>query len=109
MKVRIDPYIVKVKYDTEAMTAASANGVWMEDLATILLQTGNDKNVERETLLHECLHALWSQTLLDKQYPDEAADSPGEEIIAVLAPRLLALLRSNPKLVRFLTEDSDAT
>ena len=49
-----------------------------------------------DTLLHECLHAIWCQARRNKD--DE------EEIVSALAPRILSLLRDNPKLVSFLVE-----
>ena len=53
-------------------------------------------DAQADTLIHECLHAIWSQVRRNKE--DE------EEIIAALAPRILSLIRDNPKLVRFLVQ-----
>lgn len=103
-KIKVTPHEVEVRFDRDAMAAASANGVYLGDVNTILLSPGCDPLVERETMLHEALHAIWNQTLLDKLYPDEEPDSPGEAIISTLAPRLLAVLRDNPQLVAYLTE-----
>jgi hypothetical protein len=103
-KVKVSPFTFEVRYDKEAMEAAGANGACMEDLCTILLAPGNDWLVERETILHEALHAVWGQTYLDTKIPDDAADSEGEAIIRELAPRILALLRDNPQFVAYLTE-----
>lgn len=101
--VEVAPFEVTVRFDRDAANAAGANGIWLSDTATIVLQEGNHPLVERDVVLHECLHAVWTQTPLDTEFPDEAADSPGERIIACLAPRLLHLLRANPALVRYLT------
>ena len=103
-KVVIAPYEFAVRFDQQTMAAAGANGACMEDSQLILLAPNNGIGVERETLLHECLHAVWSQTFLDKKYPDDTANSPGEVIISELAPRLFALMRDNPRLVRYLCQ-----
>lgn len=100
--LQLGPYSIPVKFDLDAMTAASANGAYMADLSTILMAPNNSADVERDTLLHETLHAIWNQTTLVKKYPDGEQDSEGEYIIAELAPRILELLRRNPDLVRYL-------
>lgn len=53
---------------------------------------------ERDTLLHELLHACWAQTGLDFE------DDEQERVVGALAPWLLGALRDNPRLVAFLLE-----
>jgi hypothetical protein len=101
-RVHVAPFNYDVRYDKEAMRAVSANGICLEDQLVIMLAPDNAMHREQETLLHECLHAVWGQTFMDVKYPDEESDSEGEAIIRELAPRILALLRDNPKLVEFL-------
>lgn len=55
---------------------------------------------QRETLLHEALHAVADLAGL----PSELGADLDEKIVRRLAPLLLALMRDNPKLVAFLTE-----
>lgn len=50
----------------------------------------------RDTLLHEVLHACWSQCALDVDADTE------ERIVGALAPWLLLTLRENSELVEFL-------
>ena len=52
-----------------------------------------------ETLLHELLHCVWSQT------PGRAREfnEHEEEIVSSVAPWLLDMLRRNPDLVKYLT------
>lgn len=54
-----------------------------------------------ETLLHELVHCVWSQT------PCRVSDydSHEEEIVSALAPWFLDLLRRNPLLVAYLTAE----
>lgn len=101
-RVKLGPYRIEVKYDHDAMVAASANGAYLADTSTILLQDVCSRDVERDTVLHELLHAVWKMSVLHLDYPDDEQDSKGEAIIQTLAPRILELLRRNPDLVRYL-------
>lgn len=103
-KVKVGPYDYGVRFDDDAMSAAGANGACLPDTATVLLDSTCSPSTERDTVLHELLHAVWKQTHLVIDYPDSDSDSPGEKLIQTLAPRLLGLLRDNPKLVTYLTE-----
>lgn len=53
-------------------------------------------HLEREVLLHELLHACLSNSSVTLDYEQE------ERLVAVVSPRLLAALRDNPALVRYL-------
>lgn len=70
------------------------------DLA-IDLRTGLAPSFERETLLHETIHAAWYVAGL------QASDvAPHEEhVVSTLAPALLQVLRDNPGLLAYLTAD----
>jgi hypothetical protein len=89
-----------VKYDKSLNANAGALGVTGTETQQIHLDPQMGPDVERETLLHECLHGCWYQTLLDRQYRDKQE----EDIIYTMAPKILELLRSNPELVEFLLE-----
>lgn len=54
---------------------------------------------QRETLLHEVLHAVIDQTGFRNLEKEEE-----EKLVASLSPPLLSVLRSNPTFVSFLTE-----
>ncbi len=82
---------------------AGAAGLCGKDSQEIAIDSNLGPTVEREVVIHELLHAIWSQTFLDDKYPDQEANSKGEAIIDELSPRLLDLIRSNPKLVTYLT------
>lgn len=56
-------------------------------------------HAERDTLLHEALHALFNLTGLDEKLSDEDA----EDIILRLSPAILTLMRENPQFVSYLT------
>lgn len=62
-----------------------------------------DPQQVRDTLLHEILHALWKESGLG------AGEGASEEVIVrQLATSLLATLRENPPLVRFLLSKEDS-
>ena len=53
----------------------------------------------RDTVTHEVLHALLSC------FPHGMEEEAEEKFVASLSPHLLALLRDNPQLIKFLTAD----
>lgn len=67
---------------------------------TITLHPDQPADGARDSLLHEVLHALASQTDLNRDWAEH-----DEAFVARLTPALLALLRANPALVQFLTSD----
>lgn len=102
--IKIAPYEYTVKHQRGFAQSSGADGATMESDELIILDNDIQGNYEKEVLLHEAMHAMWGQTSLDRDYPDGPPDSEGEKIIFTLAPRILALLRDNPELVKWLTE-----
>lgn len=104
-KVKVGPhdYVIE-KMTTDLVQASNAVGACLEVESKIIYDPGQSQGQVRDTILHELLHAVWGQTYMDKKYDDNAPDSEGELMIHELAPRILALLRDNPALVKFLTE-----
>lgn len=98
--IRVSPFDVRVIEDPNLSSIGGVLGAFGPDDGHILLDANQHDEVARDTLLHECLHAVWNQTHLKKRYSEKAE----EEIIWCLAPRILALLRDNPVLLRFLTD-----
>lgn len=72
-------------------------GETREYFQRIAISTGMGPDAERDTMLHEVLHAIWRQTPF-RQHDEE------ERIIQALAPALLDTLRRNPKLTAYLLE-----
>ena len=100
--VRVGPHDFSVTLAPE-LSNAGASGLCGTDTQEVHVDMKLGPTVERETVLHELLHAVWGQTFLSRRYPDNAGDSEGEGIIDELAPRILALLRDNPRLITYLT------
>lgn len=103
-KVRVGAHVYRLKYDIE-LRRHELTGLCSTDPQWISIAPGvMAATTERETVLHELLHAVWNQTALAKKMtPDEQ-----EEAIWQLAPLVLALLRDNPRLVTYLIEKEAA-
>lgn len=72
------------------MTKAAKTAIWIDDTAA--------PSQVRDTYLHEVLHAVIADT--------PVRDAENEEVmVRAITPGLLAVLRSNPDLVKFLLED----
>ena len=100
--VRVGPHTYSVTLAPE-LSNAGASGLCGTDTQEVHIDAKLGPTVERETVLHELIHAIWAQTFLKRGYPDDSGGGTGETIIDELAPRLLALLRDNPRLVTYLT------
>ena len=96
-KVRVSPYTYAV-YDVPGLPDS---GRCHPDHESIQLASQQADNQKRDTLLHESIHAIIAQGMsaslkeLDKMLE--------ETLVSFLAPRLLALMRDNPRLVEYLT------
>ena len=93
--LRIAPYKYKVMAHKGLAAAAGVLGACANDELQILMDPDSPAQVYYETLLHESLHAIWNQTFLATKY----SSAEEEDIIYTITPRLVALLRDNPKLV----------
>lgn len=89
--VRRAPHLAEL--GKEAITSARTQEV--------LVQPGQAPSYERDTILHEILHAVIAETGLRAWFSDQDKE---EEMVLVLAPALLEVLRENPALVRYLCE-----
>ena len=74
-------------------------GATLKSQLEIQLAIGQAPGNLRDTLLHEVLHACWHTAGLSSGAADE------EEVCARLATLFLSVLRENPQLVAFLTEE----
>ena len=60
------------------------------------------KQVQQETLLHECMHMLFF--ICGRK---ELADD--EQLVSAISPQLLCMLRDNPDMVKYLMEQKKET
>lgn len=97
-KVTVSPFVYTLREVPGLADAGVCNG----DVESILYAAEMTDAQKRDTALHELLHAEFRQGLTSvlKEY-DKTLE---ETLCAFLAPRVLSLLRDNPKLVSFLIE-----
>jgi hypothetical protein len=97
-KVLVAPFAYMLKFVSGLPDAGNCDA----DHERILIQEGMASGATRDTVLHELIHACFGQGwMIRLKNIDKDLE---EELVEALAPRLLALLRDNPKLVAYLTE-----
>ena len=99
-RVLVSPFVVEVTF---ARVLPDASGTCSPDHGSIVLSEEQQAEAQqRDTVLHELLHTVIAQGL---GAPLKELDKAAEEmVVGFLAPRILGLLRDNPKLVEYLTE-----
>lgn len=97
----VGPHTYKVRTDDALrLRGEGRRGDSHPDQGVISLDLEGPHTIAAETLLHEITHCAWSQTALPAV---EALEDHEEPIVRALAPLLLDALRSNPKLIAYLT------
>ncbi len=100
--VQVGPHVYTITYEKGLVSATDgSSGATGADTQSILVDDQLGSTVERETVLHEVLHAVWTQTLLDLTLDDNQE----EQVIWSLSPRLLDVIRSNRSLIYWLMSD----
>ena len=92
--IRVGPYRYKIvdRHGSENL------GECEVDKLTIHVQVGQPPDGERDTLLHELLHACIAHSGLDRRLADDVE----EDVVRSLSPILLDTLSRNRALVRYL-------
>lgn len=99
LTVRIGPMDVPLNACDDGLLEERLLGCWNRDTREIRLRSGiGSPQMVVEVLIHELLHALWT----DSGLPDTNIEE--EDAVTKLAPRLQALLRDNPELVKWITK-----
>lgn len=86
--------------DEDGHPGHKAMGVYQMAEQAIFMDVGLGFERERQTFLHENLHAIVAMGKLEDAF-NEGAE---EHIVGVLAPFLLGWMRDNPKAVEWLME-----
>jgi len=99
-KIKIGYFTVKINYvhDLHDENGNLLIGLSTIDTATIDINIDFPDQIIKETLLHEIMHFLLSDTAL---FPEEMVNLE-EEVIRVLSPKTMAVLTINKKLTKFL-------
>lgn len=104
-RVRVGPHIYRISTDPSVLrhyereVDHELDGYCDHANLTIAIKRPLEHTQQADTVLHEVLHAICSQTGITH---DTGGDDE-ERLIQRLAPALLAVLRSNPSLVDYLT------
>lgn len=75
-------------------------GVHSDDDLHIEIDVAQPPTLFRQTLIHELLHALVSQSTVAEMFEDSKTE---EKFVKRLAPWVLGLIDENPRLIEFLT------
>ena len=94
-QVRIGPY----RYKVMDRRGGTDLGECEVDHLLLHISVGQPLDSERDTLLHEVLHACIAHSGLDRRLADDVE----EDVIRSLSPVLLDTLQRNRALVRYLT------
>jgi hypothetical protein len=99
--VKVGPYVYELSWDKN-LTDLGAGGMTNPDNQIIGVDPTLGGGMQRSTLVHEILHAIWKQTPLHMDYADEDKDSDGEKIIRTLEPLVFQVILENPEVVKWL-------
>lgn len=103
-RIRIGVHSYRVHHNRETVQRLKGEGRRGDshpDQCAIAVDTDNPHSQAAETLFHEAMHCAWAQTAL---LSSDALEDHEEAVIASLSPVLVGMLRSNPKLVAYLTD-----
>jgi hypothetical protein len=103
--VQVGPYRYGIGYDGESANDFCYHGICLFQSRRLKLDPGQADTEIPQTLLHEILHAIGDAYEID-DWRKHKFDPDGKTIdkIDLMASGLLQFLRSNPEIVRFLTE-----
>jgi hypothetical protein len=103
--VVVFPAILRVGSATYTVRSKRLEGLFGRTLhvkALIELHKGQAVTQQRDTLVHEALHAVFNQAALAQH--GFWSDDVEETLASTLAPWLLGLIRDNPELIEYLQE-----
>jgi hypothetical protein len=96
-EVRVGPYLYEIEYRDEVSDSEpDLFGLTLNRDQKIIVSVRQSDLAMRDTVLHECLHAVFASSGLFREVENE------ERIVAATATWLLMLLRDNHALTRFL-------
>jgi hypothetical protein len=99
--VKVGPYQYTVNaFDSLAELTSQSAGVNFNK-TEVHYDPAQSPGQMRDSILHELLHCIIYETHIRKEIGSEEDE---EKLVWTLSPRILALLRDNPRLVQYLTE-----
>lgn len=95
--VRVGPYTYTIEYrDNVCDSEPDLFGLTLSREQRIFISSRQTIECERDTLLHEVMHAVFASSGLFKEVDNE------ERVVATLATWLTMVLQDNPQLAKFL-------
>ncbi len=94
-EIKIGPINYKICRTDGIRDGNIFDGLQIYEEAKILLKDNLDENVERITLIHEILHAIFDNVSLSNT-------GKNHQLIGLLATTLYGLILDNPELVKYL-------
>ena len=108
-KVAVGHVVYDIREEDRLSEITGTSGTCGQDVQVILIDTQLGPDQERETVLHELLHAIFYATSASKMLEEleKVADVKDleERFIQPVAGRLLEVLRDNPGLVEYLVAE----
>ncbi|NDC55599.1 MAG: hypothetical protein EBZ69_02125 [Alphaproteobacteria bacterium] len=96
-EVRVGPYLFRVEYREDVSDSEpDLFGITIPRDQRIIVSSRQTDQCERDTLLHEVLHAVFYASGLFREVDNE------ERVVAGVSTWLLMVLRDNPQLAKFL-------
>jgi len=99
------PYSIEYNHDKLMQKCGeerkSLLGVSNHHNLTILIDDGVAEQVVRDTLWHEITHCLWSDAGM------KDLDMNEEDIVGLLTPRLVSMMRVNPDVMAYMLWSTD--
>lgn len=100
-RIKLGPWDITIEQGVETdLNLRGLMGDWEECPARIRIMRNLAPSMERETVMHEVLHAVFAMNGLQQEWGEEKE----EAVVRRLSPVLLAAMRDNPRLVAFLIE-----
>lgn len=98
--VKVGPHTYKVEVAKPSGLSHEEYGCTDIGRTTISLAPGMSASMQRDTLLHEVLHAVLDAT----GWAHRLGNKKEEELVRALAPALLTFLRDNREVLRWMTK-----
>lgn len=104
--VSIHPFKYALKYPRNK--SSDNHGTTDRGNKEICIYPHKNKQAERDTLLHEIVHALLHESNLLREEDDrDDREKKEEEFVLRFTPRLLAFLQDNPQIINYLVNQDE--
>lgn len=98
----IDGKPIKIKWEQKLGQLSQGYGLaGLHNGSHIKMGVGLTRNQKRATLFHELMHEIWARANMSQRFTKKQE----EDILSGIDIWIVSMLRENPKLVQFLTEE----